>query len=228
MRSAIATGRILCGRRRRRQSMRSESAVAVMSLQMSWAGRYRRSFAGSQTWRLCKSLSLACGGCGCAATALRRSALRSRLARGCRAVCFTRTSSPARSGAGSAASPSSSICKAPCRRQSVSGTMRFGVLGAALACLAPWGCERGWCGARGAGAARGESGSSGEGGTPEHHGGRLSQPFGTAAVPSAAVLRGYCGSTTRCAAAPAGSARLVRGRGGCYARYGGATVWRTH
>ena len=44
--------------------------------------------------------------------------------------------------------------------------------------------------------------------------------FGTAAVPSAAVLRGCCGSTTRCAAARAGSARLVRGRGGCYARYG--------
>ncbi len=53
------------------------------------------------------------------------------------------------------------------------------------------------------------------------NGGRLSQPFGTAAVPSAAVLRGYCGSTHRCVQAPAGSARLVRGRGGCYARYGG-------
>jgi hypothetical protein len=91
-----------------------------------------------------------------------------------------------------------------------------------LACLAPWGCERGWCGARGAGTARGGSGSSGEGGTPEGAPWRTAvATFGTAAAPSAAVLRGCCGSTHRCAAAPAGRARLVCGRGGCYARYGG-------
>ncbi len=45
--------------------------------------------------------------------------------------------------------------------------------------------------------------------------------FGTAAAPSAAVLRGCCGTTQRCAAAWAGSARLVCGRVGRYARYGG-------
>jgi hypothetical protein len=54
-------------------SMRSESAVAGSSLQMNWAGRCRRSSAGSPTWRICKSGSLVCGR---AATALRRSALR--------------------------------------------------------------------------------------------------------------------------------------------------------
>ncbi len=59
------------------------------------------------------------------------------------------------------------------------------------------------------------------GGTPEHQWLTAVATFGTAAAPSAAVLRGYCGSTTRFAAAPAGSARLVCGRGGCYARNGG-------
>ncbi len=136
-------------------------------------------------------------------------------------MCFTRTSSPARSGAGSAASPSSLYCKAPCRRLSVSGTVRSGILRAALACLAPWGCVRGWrCSGRWHGAGRQQQ---------QRRGGYSGAPWrtavatlGTAAVPSAAVLRGYCGSTTRCAAAWAGSARLVRGRGGSYALYRGA------
>jgi hypothetical protein len=71
------------------------------------------------------------------------------------AVGCSRTSSPARSGAGSAASPSSPDCKPPCRRLSVSGTVRSGVLRAALACLAPWGCVRGWrCSGRWHGAGR--------------------------------------------------------------------------
>ncbi len=109
-----------------------------------------------------------------------------------RAVGYPQTSSPARSGAGSAASPSSLYCKAPCRRLSVSGTVRSGVLGAALACFAPWGCERGWCGAQGTGTARGGSGSSREG------------------VLLSTMVGGWCSLRDGCSAVGGGAARVLR------------------
>ena len=109
----------------------------------------------------------------------------------------------------------------PRRRQSVSGTVRSGVLGAALACLAPWGCERGWCGARGAGTARGGSGSIGEAGTPEHHGGRLLQPSGRLQRRRRRCCAGTAGVLTDARQHGREARWLVCGRGGCYARYGG-------